>query len=69
MDETLLVPITVAVDILGKVLMIPGIWMSPPPPTAASIAPAVNAKDQTKDNIPFHTHVLYSTSTTNLRYV
>lgn len=48
MDETLLVPITVAVDMLGKVLMIPGIWMSPPPPTAASIAPAVNAKkDQT----------------------
>ena len=68
MDETLLVPITVAVDMLGKVLMIRNLDESAATNSSINCS-AVNAKDQTKDNIPFHAHVLYSTSTTNLRYV
>src|SRR5690606_36734230 len=44
MDASLLVPKTVAGCKYGRLPIIAGIWIRPPPPTAASIAPAKNAK-------------------------
>src|SRR5450830_182166 len=43
---TLLVPSSAAGDAVGSTLNSAGIWISPPPPTAASIRPAAKANTQ-----------------------
>lgn len=44
----LLVPNKIGNGILGKVMSRKGVWINPPPPTTASIKPAVNADSANK---------------------
>lgn len=57
----LLVPNKTGNGIFGKVIKRNGVWINPPPPTTASIKPAVNADKANNNivNIPYSLYKLY----------